>query len=316
MPLKIIQPTDRIDVSSVSVLIYGAPGVGKTSLAMTAEEPVTLDFDGGVHRSANRKVTMQFDDWNDLQDPKVKEKLDEAKTVVVDTIGRLLDLMAKDIIRLNSKHGSAHAGLSLQGFGALKARFAQWHAQMRLSKKDVIFIAHEREEKDGDNRLMRADITGSSYGEVMKAADVVGYLQMRNGKRVLDCNPTDAWVGKNAPGWQPLQIPDFKSEPKYFAAKLVEAKARMSAMSEASAEAARLVEEWRVRFAACEDASCFNKLFPQLKDLEKVVKVSVWSNMQAAAKGRGLLWDKTANLFADPVKEREAGVEPDESEAA
>ena len=33
-----------------SMIIYGSPGVGKTTLALSAPDPILLDFDRGVSR--------------------------------------------------------------------------------------------------------------------------------------------------------------------------------------------------------------------------------------------------------------------------
>ena len=45
-----------------SALIYGQPGMGKTTLALSAPLPLLLDFDGGVHRvnAAHRVDTVQI----------------------------------------------------------------------------------------------------------------------------------------------------------------------------------------------------------------------------------------------------------------
>ena len=145
MAAQLIQETDQIDVSSLSMLIYSQPGSWKTSLAQTANDPITLDFDRGAHRAFNRKAVLRFDAWRDVAE--TGKYLEGKKTLVVDTIGRALDMLAADIVATNAKHGSAAGGLSLQGYGALKSRFAQWMNNVRLAKVDVVMIAHEREER-------------------------------------------------------------------------------------------------------------------------------------------------------------------------
>lgn len=50
MALKLFKSTDQLPMKNLLVVIYGQPGVGKTSLAFTAENPVLLDFDRGVER--------------------------------------------------------------------------------------------------------------------------------------------------------------------------------------------------------------------------------------------------------------------------
>ena len=43
-----------------SAILYGSPGVGKTTLALSAPDPVLIDFDRGVSRvrAQHRKPTI------------------------------------------------------------------------------------------------------------------------------------------------------------------------------------------------------------------------------------------------------------------
>lgn len=43
--------------------------------------------------------------------------------------------------------------------------------------KSVIFVAHEREEKVGDEKQIRPEIGGSSAGDLIKELDLVGYME-------------------------------------------------------------------------------------------------------------------------------------------
>ena len=48
--------------STISALIYGQPGIGKTTLALSAPNAVLFDYDGGVHRvnAAHRGATVEI----------------------------------------------------------------------------------------------------------------------------------------------------------------------------------------------------------------------------------------------------------------
>ena len=56
--MHIIKATDAIAVEHPVLLIFGQPGIGKTSLAYSAADPLVLDFDQGAHRAANRRDTL------------------------------------------------------------------------------------------------------------------------------------------------------------------------------------------------------------------------------------------------------------------
>jgi hypothetical protein len=63
MALKIVRSSDPIRVERLNLVIYGPPGVGKSSLAFTADTPLLLDFDQGAHRAANRKDIVRVAQW-------------------------------------------------------------------------------------------------------------------------------------------------------------------------------------------------------------------------------------------------------------
>src|SRR3990167_8632670 len=205
--MKIIKATEAITVAHPVFLIFGQPGIMKTSLAYSAKDTLLLDFDRGAHRAINRHDTLVIESWADvaelLEHP---DALEPYATIAVDTVGRCLDVMTADIIRETPKYGPG-GNLSMQGWGVLKKRFQSFMATLRTLGKDVVLIAHDKEDKDGDTRVVRPDIAGGSYGEVMKVSDFVGYAYMGGKDRVLDFNPTDRWIGKNPGAWSPFKVP-------------------------------------------------------------------------------------------------------------
>lgn len=295
MAATLIQDTDAIDVSALTVMIYGAPGAGKTSLAQTADEPLTLDLDRGVHRSRNRRAAMRFDTFADVA--AAQPEIAKRKTAVVDTVGRLLDMIAFEISGANA--------LNQKQWGFLKSRFQQWSSAMRQMGKDVILIAHEKEERDDDGRrYVRPDIQGGSYTEVFKVADLVGYLYMDvQGRRTLDFSPTARYHAKNACGWKPIAVPDFADEPAFLAKLLADAKSVIGKTSQASAKAAEDVERWKAWLGQALPLEQFNGALLDMKDLPKAVKAQVWKLVKENAESvRGWRFDKANSVFVN-VKE-------------
>jgi replication-associated recombination protein RarA len=50
--MKVYSANEIIESAGMVALIYGDPGIGKTTLANTAPNPLLLDFDRGAHRSS------------------------------------------------------------------------------------------------------------------------------------------------------------------------------------------------------------------------------------------------------------------------
>lgn len=193
------KPNELTVKSTLSALIYGQPGMGKTTLALSAPHPLLLDFDGGVHRvnAAHRVDTVQISKWEEVDEVLQSPEAMDYATYVIDTAGKMLSFMDKYIMQNNPKMSKADGTLSLQGYGVRKNMFINFVNQVSLMGKSVIFVAHEREEKNGDEKQIRPEIGGSSAGDLIKELDLVGYMEAIGKKRTISFNPCEKFYGKN-----------------------------------------------------------------------------------------------------------------------
>lgn len=302
MSLTITRSTDRIQVQTITLLIYGPPGIGKTSIGCTAEAPLLLDFDKGAHRSGFRKDTVQVESWATVESM-TAEDLAEYKTIVVDTAGRCLDSMTANIIKGNPKMAGFAGALSLQGYGALKSAFATWMGFLASLGKDVVLIAHDREDKKGDELIFRADIQGSSHGEVFKRADGVAYMHSVNRATVLDFSPTDRWLGKNPARFEPLTVPDFTTNRTFLATVIEQAKQALNRLSEEQRMVLAVLDEWSARVAEAADADAINALISESASLVAPIGPQAKHLIAARAKELELKYEgpKGKGKFVDPA---------------
>jgi len=293
MPLKITRAADPITVDRLNMVIYGPPGIAKTSLAFTASRPLLLDFDNGSHRAANRKDVVRVTDWSDVAGI-TAEDLAPFDTVVVDTAGRALDVLTVDIIRANPKHGRGGA-LTLQGYGELKSRFGSFLKLLNSFGKDVVLIAHMDEQRNGDDVIERLDVQGGSKGEIYKAADAMGRLVIVDGKRWLRFSPTDAAFGKNPGQLEPLAVPHFESPDfaGFLAGVIQQTKDRLNELTEEQREAVAEQEWFRINLPTIEDADGINGLIERAK---KAGPASI-TMLHHRAKEIGLIPDKTSGTY-------------------
>lgn len=299
MALRIVRSADPITVDRLNIVLYAPPGLGKTSIAFTADAPLLLDFDNGAHRSANRKDSVQVTNWTDVTNI-TADDLEPYRTVIVDTAGRALDVLSADIIRRNAKMGRGGA-LTLQGFGQLRAEFVAWLKMINGFGKDVVLIAHMDEQRNGDELIERLDVQGGSKGEIYKAADAMGRINIVNGKRMLLFSPTDAAFGKNPGQLEPLTIPhcDKPEFDGFLAGVVAQIKAKLNTMTKEQAEAQRALEALRLKLNDVEDADGVNKLMAELHDAPRSHKALL---MDRAGK-LGLTFDKKAGEFTSKVME-------------
>lgn len=296
MALKILSAAEPITVDRITLALYGDPGVGKTTLAFSADKPLLFDFDNGAHRASNRKDTVRVSSWKDV-DALTAEDLKPYNTIIVDTAGRMLDCLQADIIANDAKMGKGGV-LSQQGWGRLKQRFVAWLKMLNQSGKDVVLIAHGTEKMDGETVNARLDVQGGSKDEIYKSVDAMGRVFIRNGKRVLNFDPTESAFGKNPAGFDVLEIP-APIPPTFLANVIASTKDALNKLTEEQAEAAAKLDAWREVIAELANADDFNGKLPEIKAQSKPIQ-QLFSN---AAKDKGLVYDAKAQAYAAAVKE-------------
>ena len=196
---SLFKKPSELEVSpTIKALVYGVPGIGKTSLALSAPSPVLLDFDGGVHRvnGAFQCPTLQVHSWDEVQQA-LQEDLSEFRTIVIDTVGKMLDYMSAYIIKTDPSKAMRDGSLSLKGYGVRKQMFINFIGQCSTMGKHLVFVAHEREDKDGETKVVRPEIGGSSAGDLIKELDLVGYMQAFGKNRTICWSPTEKFYAKN-----------------------------------------------------------------------------------------------------------------------
>lgn len=203
------KPSELAYNSTIKALVYGQPGLGKSTLALSTPNPVLFDFDGGIQRvnGAFQCPTLQVQDWTEVLQAlqELEKDSNDFKTIVIDTAGKMLDYMSTYIIQQDNRLGKRDGSLTLQGFGARKIMFINFLKRVSMMGKHVIFVAHEREEKDGDIRIVRPEIGGSSAGDLIKELDLVGYMQAIGNKRTISWTPQEKFYAKNTCNLPPMQ---------------------------------------------------------------------------------------------------------------
>ncbi|MFZ9341968.1 MAG: ATP-binding protein, partial [Candidatus Methylopumilus sp.] len=201
--MTLIKKPNELTTSKIKLkgLIYGQPGIGKTSLALSSPKPLLIDFDNGLRRVAKQYQTdsVQIESYQNLLDI-LDQDISIYETIVIDTLGKMIDRIADWLAISNPKVKQADGQLSMKGWGNVKGEFQRLLKLLENKNKSVIFIAHEKEEKVGDEIMKRPDVAGSSGKDIVKELDFMGYMSMKGGKRTIDLAPNEAYYAKNSLG--------------------------------------------------------------------------------------------------------------------
>jgi len=188
------------DNMKLKILIYGQPGIGKSTTALSMPNPVLIDADNGVHRIApeHRVPVLQVASYQEVLDVLASGELASFDTIVIDTAGKLLDYMGAWIIKDDPKMARRDGALTMQGYGVRKMQFINLLKTVSTMGKHLVFVAHEKEEKNGDERIIRPEIGGSSGGDLIKELDLVGYMEAMARNRTISFSPCDKYYAKNS----------------------------------------------------------------------------------------------------------------------
>lgn len=183
-------------------LIYGQPGIGKTSLSLSSPKPLLIDFDNGLRRVDKQYQTdsVQIESYQDLLNILTKENIDNYETIIIDTLGKMIDRIGDWLAESNPKVKQGDGQLSMKGWGNVKFEFQRLLKLLDTQNKSVIFVAHEKEEKVNEEVMKRPDVAGSSGKDIVKELDFMGYMSIKNGKRTIDLAPNEAYYAKNSLG--------------------------------------------------------------------------------------------------------------------
>ena len=221
------KPSEIINTDNkFRVLIAGYPGIGKTTLGLSAPKPLLIDVDFGINRvmASARKDFIQPERYDELLNDLTGD-LSDYETIVIDTGGKLLDLMKAYVIRQDIKNAKKDGSLSLQGYGAVGREFTRFmnHIYYDLRKHCVI-IFHAVEEKQDEDTKLRILVEGSTKNTVWQNIELGGFIEMRGDKKTIGFSNCERYFAKSSFGIKGLyNIPELnENTPNEFLRRLFE----------------------------------------------------------------------------------------------
>lgn len=315
----------------IRMLIAGFPGIGKTTLALSAPKPLYIDVDLSAER-INRDVLNMAEgitqprDYeelrkdlgigaNDMELQAVKGSLKDFETIVIDTGGKLLTIMGQYGRKIEPKYGQRDGSLSLKGYGWLGKEFQRFldHCIYELDKH-IVIIFHTVEEKDGDDTKLRIKAEGSSRNNVWEVMDLGGFMEMRGNTRTIGFSNCERYFAKGTRGIHGVMpIPELGPGVKNdFLTRLFEQYNAVSAeetkrAAEEKAKYEAAMEEAKRIIGSLTNADSVNAAIADFKGIDHALTSGKESGVlwNAKIKELGLIFDKVLGKYTPKEKEAE-----------
>lgn len=324
----ILKPSEMtFSDKKVRMLIAGFPGIGKTTLALSAPKPLYIDVDLSAERIERSVLDMavgvtQPKDYKELKADLgmgmagnaaevAKRELADVETIVIDTGGKLLTIMGQYGLTLDPKYGQRDGSLSLKGYGWLGKEFQRFldHIIYNLDKH-VVIVFHTVEEKDGDETRLRIKAEGSTKNNVWEVMDLGGFMEMRGKDRVIGFSNCERYFAKGTKSVHGVYtIPELRPGDKNdFLAKLF-AEYNASSAAEA-AQAAQERKEYdkamamgRTILDGIQDAESANSAMAEFKAITHALtsQKELGAAWNAKIKELSLFYDKAAKQYVTDV---------------
>lgn len=297
------RPAEITGKETIAALIYGQPGMGKTTLACSAPDPVLFDFDNGVYRirDEHQVPTVPIKAWEDAEAALKELESDggEFKTIIVDTASKMIDSIIVNVC------GTVQP--KLNQWGLINAKFKSFLRAVQSLGKNVVFVAQRESEKNGEEVRQIPSFRASNYKDVICDIDVCGYMEMVNVKgrevRQITFNPSSRNEGKNTAEFEPAYIlPNLAlGAPNTFLAdRFTEYVTKQHEKAQKRAVIAKIVSdklsEYQANVEKCEDADSLNAILDTMKKEKAVgdlrLRLARLINGRAATLGLKLNNDK------------------------
>lgn len=186
----------------VNFIVYGVPGIGKTSFSALTPNVLVLDTEGSSKHieGLNRKDIKELREIDDVLF-QLKKPENKIETVVIDSLDEMVNNFAKNEARAKgfvNKSGN----LTLEGYGILRDRFMDLMRKFRDAGVNVCITCHAaNEDVPGEGKMWRMKLPSDYAREVMAMMDAVGFLGWHTDndgkkKRRLYLRPTSSFDAK------------------------------------------------------------------------------------------------------------------------
>ena len=310
-----VKKPNELDFSSKKFMciISGPPGMGKTTLALSAPNPFLFDTDNGIARvrADHRCVSSVTDSYEELLDDMKSAEYKEAQTIVIDTGGTLVQLMKAWAKKQDRKAASDGRAM----YGVIKQEFDRLCHQIRIiDRKHLVVVFHTTEQQKGDSIQTRLACEGGAKDIVWTPTDFGGHMFVQGNRRMIGFTPTDEYFAKGCFGISGVhEIPELRPGVKNTFLTDLFAAAQQRINEEAAAYAGdktkydEAMAKGKNMIEHIIDADTANFAAKSIGSLEHALtsRAELLTAFKVKAKGLNLKFNKATKLYEEEQKDEE-----------
>lgn len=290
------------------MLIYGVPGIAKSTTALSAPAPLMVDVDRGWDRvPAQHRLGdyIQPQNYEEILADLVPETVKGYETIIIDTGGALLNIMKPWVIKQNPQNGQKDGiTLSQRGYGAVGAEFVRLMDYLYYQLgKHVIVTFHAKEDTDGDVKCYRLDVEGQTRNNVWKPMDLGGFMEARGDRRFIQFSPTDRYFAKGTHGVEgAVELPNVMKpgvHNDFITNLFIRVDENIRSEAQYAERYRDLMKDIRFAVDGIKSAKDANLAYKKIKEAEHVFasKVESWHLLKAKAESCGMVFFKEGDVF-------------------
>lgn len=304
----------------IRILIAGYPGIGKSTLALSAPNPLHIDVDFGIDRIEPRYRCdfIQPKTYDEILTDLTPENVKGYDSLVFDTGGKLISLMSMWAIKKDPKYSQRDGSLSLKGYGFVGKEFQRLmdYCFYELDKH-IVMVFHAVEDKDGDNTRLRIKVEGQTKNNVWETQDLGGFVEMYGNNRTIGFSNCERYFAKGTRGINGIiRIPELtENTPNDFLTKLFsQYNAKSAAEVAAAAEQQKAYDaamaEGKAVIESVMDADTANAAMPKMKKISHALtsEPEINNAWNQRIKELGLFYDRVLKKYT-PAPEEKKGAE-------
>ena len=215
------KPSELKSPTTIKGLILGDTNNGKTTLALSAPDPILIDFENGLTRVSKQwqTVSMQCKHFINFLDFLSSKEIKQFKTIVIDPLGEMADQIKAYVIGKEPK--LAKDGRKL--YPAIANEFKNVWTILKNNGLSIIFVSHSDEIMKENVESLKIRCEGTFIKNFLPTQmDFVGILRREDSdgktKRFLDFETNTTFTF--AKRWRELEgiieVPTNPTENKFL----------------------------------------------------------------------------------------------------